>query len=340
MCMNRAGDRTWPRRPFHKWLVPELEHPQVPCGGRETRDGSAMIGGVVDGPRFLTLTDVAEVLNISASQTYALVRSGDLAAIKVGGRGQWRVERSQLEDYIARMYAETAQFVAEHPLGARATDQRATRSVASAVNGTSRRLPRTPRLSGRMVGELEMIGPDPLDGPDEDGPGRRRRAAPPRGRARPRAARGRARAGPRRALAARFGRLGAEAQDRLDRSEHDEHLERRHGRRVPSPARPLRPARVSTAAPRRSTDDGEASGRDRRPPLRATGPRRAAARTLVGSARPPRRRARRGRPPLPGPRGRRTALPSARQPNLGHQHAASHPPHRRVRPRAPVQDAP
>jgi len=77
-----------------------------------------MIGDVVDGSRFMTLTDVAEVLNISASQTYALVRSGDLAAIKVGGRGQWRVERTQLEDYIARMYAQTAQFVADHPLGA------------------------------------------------------------------------------------------------------------------------------------------------------------------------------------------------------------------------------
>jgi excisionase family DNA binding protein len=65
--------------------------------------------------RFLTLADVAEVLNISASQTYALVRSGDLEAIKVGGRGQWRVEREKLESYIARMYDQTRQFVAEHP---------------------------------------------------------------------------------------------------------------------------------------------------------------------------------------------------------------------------------
>ncbi|HZB50940.1 MAG TPA: helix-turn-helix domain-containing protein, partial [Mycobacteriales bacterium] len=40
--------------------------------------------------RFLTLSDVADVLNISASQTYALVRSGALPAIKIGGRGQWR----------------------------------------------------------------------------------------------------------------------------------------------------------------------------------------------------------------------------------------------------------
>jgi excisionase family DNA binding protein len=66
--------------------------------------------------RFLTLADVAEVLNISASQTYALVRSGELEAIKIGGRGQWRVEREKLESYIARMYDQTRDFVAAHPL--------------------------------------------------------------------------------------------------------------------------------------------------------------------------------------------------------------------------------
>ena len=65
--------------------------------------------------RFLTLADVAEVLNISDSQTYALVRNGDLDAIKIGGRGQWRVERDKLEAYIARMYDETRKFVSEHP---------------------------------------------------------------------------------------------------------------------------------------------------------------------------------------------------------------------------------
>ena len=36
--------------------------------------------------RFLTLADVSDVLNISAAQAYALVRSKDLRAIKVGGR--------------------------------------------------------------------------------------------------------------------------------------------------------------------------------------------------------------------------------------------------------------
>jgi excisionase family DNA binding protein len=66
-------------------------------------------------PRFLHLADVAEILNISAAQAYALVRSGDLPAIKVGGRGQWRVEASILEEYIQRLYAETRDFVAAHP---------------------------------------------------------------------------------------------------------------------------------------------------------------------------------------------------------------------------------
>jgi excisionase family DNA binding protein len=65
--------------------------------------------------RFLLLSDVANVLNISASQTYALVRTGELPAIKVGGRGQWRVERAKLEEYIERMYDETRRFVEQHP---------------------------------------------------------------------------------------------------------------------------------------------------------------------------------------------------------------------------------
>jgi excisionase family DNA binding protein len=63
-------------------------------------------------PRFLTLTDVGEVLNISAAQTYALVRTGALRGIKVGGRGQWRVEATELEAYIARCYDQTAALVA------------------------------------------------------------------------------------------------------------------------------------------------------------------------------------------------------------------------------------
>ena len=61
------------------------------------------------GPRFLTLPDVAEILNTSLAQVTALVRRGDLRALKLGGRGQWRVETTELEAFIERMYAETQQ---------------------------------------------------------------------------------------------------------------------------------------------------------------------------------------------------------------------------------------
>ena len=68
--------------------------------------------------RFFTLADVAEILNISAAQSYALVRNGELPAIKIGGRGQWRIEMAQLDAYIARMYDQTQAFVNEHPFAA------------------------------------------------------------------------------------------------------------------------------------------------------------------------------------------------------------------------------
>lgn len=67
--------------------------------------------------RFIQLSEVSEVLDISSAQAYALVRSGELPAIKVGGRGQWRVEVTELENYISRMYSETKSFVAAHPFG-------------------------------------------------------------------------------------------------------------------------------------------------------------------------------------------------------------------------------
>ncbi|GAA1971742.1 helix-turn-helix domain-containing protein [Nocardioides panacihumi] len=66
-------------------------------------------------PRFLTLADVAELLNTSSAQVYALVRRGELPAIKLGGRGQWRIEASKLEEFIQQLYKDTEEFVSEHP---------------------------------------------------------------------------------------------------------------------------------------------------------------------------------------------------------------------------------
>ena len=43
-------------------------------------------------------------------------RSGDLPAIQVGGRGQWQVERSKLEEYIKRMYELAANNLEKLPV--------------------------------------------------------------------------------------------------------------------------------------------------------------------------------------------------------------------------------
>ena len=57
--------------------------------------------------RFLTIADIAEQLAISVDEVHQLVRSGELPAIRIGAKGQWRVERSVLEGYIDGKYEET-----------------------------------------------------------------------------------------------------------------------------------------------------------------------------------------------------------------------------------------
>lgn len=52
--------------------------------------------------RFLTLADVAEILSVSAGEVLALIRSGELPAIRVGQA--WRIESAVLEDYIQEQY--------------------------------------------------------------------------------------------------------------------------------------------------------------------------------------------------------------------------------------------
>lgn len=66
-------------------------------------------------PKFVPLEHVMEELSISRSQAYALVRSGDLRAIQVGGRGQWRVDLAELEAYIERAYTATERMQHDGP---------------------------------------------------------------------------------------------------------------------------------------------------------------------------------------------------------------------------------
>lgn len=79
---------------------------------RDTRSGPVNPNST---SRFLTIEQVAAELNITASQTLKLLRRGSLPGVKVGGRGQWRVERTQLEAWIEESRNRTRTYVAEHP---------------------------------------------------------------------------------------------------------------------------------------------------------------------------------------------------------------------------------
>jgi excisionase family DNA binding protein len=73
--------------------------------------------------RFYTLDEVATILNVRPAQVYAMVRSGELPAIKLGGRGVWRVDRQRLEDYLQAQHQRTAEWARAHPLsGDQASD--------------------------------------------------------------------------------------------------------------------------------------------------------------------------------------------------------------------------
>lgn len=56
--------------------------------------------------RFLSVADAAEILNISVTSAYALVRSGELPAIRIGAGGQWRIEATAIDAYVDARYEE------------------------------------------------------------------------------------------------------------------------------------------------------------------------------------------------------------------------------------------
>ena len=70
-------------------------------------------------PRYLRLEDVASYLSVSVPQVYALVRSGELPAVKIGGRGVWRVDKGKLDAYLESLEVQTAEWTKTHPLNPR-----------------------------------------------------------------------------------------------------------------------------------------------------------------------------------------------------------------------------
>lgn len=61
--------------------------------------------------RFMTIEQTAEALNVKASLIRGLIKTGELRAIQVGGRGVWRIGAQDLEDYIDEAYRRTAERI-------------------------------------------------------------------------------------------------------------------------------------------------------------------------------------------------------------------------------------
>lgn len=83
--------------------------------------------------RFLTLDDLAAELTVSRSQAYALVRDGTVPAMQVGGRHQWRIERTRLEQWIQDSHADTAGSIPEPSQPTAPTLRRRVRTPAPAA---------------------------------------------------------------------------------------------------------------------------------------------------------------------------------------------------------------
>ena len=78
-----------------------------------------------EGPRFLTPADVAEILAINPSQVLRFLRDRELRGIKLPGKGEWRIERSALEEFISTLYAQTQ---GDDSLSTKSTQQRTRRT--------------------------------------------------------------------------------------------------------------------------------------------------------------------------------------------------------------------
>lgn len=74
-------------------------------------------------PRFMRIQHITEKLATTGSQVYALLRTGELQGIQIGGRKQWRIERSKLEEWIQARYQATRQDLTALPSSLDEADQ-------------------------------------------------------------------------------------------------------------------------------------------------------------------------------------------------------------------------
>lgn len=71
----------------------------------------------------MTVEQAAGELSVSENQIRALLHSGELRGIQIGGRGLWRIGTADLEAYIEDAYARTAARVAAGELDDPGQDQ-------------------------------------------------------------------------------------------------------------------------------------------------------------------------------------------------------------------------
>jgi excisionase family DNA binding protein len=57
----------------------------------------------LDSP-FVSVATAAEILAVSVSHTYALIRSGELPALRVGQGGPWRISTGALAAFVSQRY--------------------------------------------------------------------------------------------------------------------------------------------------------------------------------------------------------------------------------------------
>lgn len=75
-------------------------------------------------PRFYTVNEVATLLATTPNHVHAMLKRQELPGIKIGNRGQWRIERAEFEKYVKTRYHETAQELAEEAALEAEADQR------------------------------------------------------------------------------------------------------------------------------------------------------------------------------------------------------------------------
>jgi Helix-turn-helix domain len=61
--------------------------------------------------RFLSVVDVADILDVDVNDVMNLLKSGELASLRVGDHGPVRIETAQLEAFIAHRYQAEQQLL-------------------------------------------------------------------------------------------------------------------------------------------------------------------------------------------------------------------------------------